>query len=173
VLCGQVSQVPLVRITRADLYRSELWLPRFSVQHSSSLLLFRDKEGKDCAPVRPNRAAADSQCTLMFVDNLRAHPESETGSADSFGGEERFEDPRLGLPIHAVPCIGDRHLNSPGAGAPLRCGARSHQQSPAMVFAQHVHGIADEVIQHLPNFALVAEQSGIAETPFGPNLRVK
>src|SRR5271167_1011560 len=87
-------------------------------------------------------AAAEANAAAMLFNDLLRHPETQPGAYILLGGEERFEDLRLGAFMNARACVSDGDLGLvPGrfdASADLCSGGRG------------VHGIGEQVREHLP-----------------------
>jgi len=93
---------------------------------------------------------------MMTTDNLLADPQAKTGAGNSLCTVEGLKDLGEGVPGHPGACISDRKDQSGPVAAVIPPRATAHEKTAA--FRLHrIDGIDEQVIEHLPNFAVKAE----------------
>src|ERR1700761_3102651 len=126
------------------------------------LCLVRHKHTKDCAVALGRCAAADFHAAFVLLNDLQAHPESQTCAGNTFGGEKWFKNAGNSFTRHAVAFIGYGYKYAFAAGAPVRAFAFAHNDFSAI--ARGVQRIANQIGKYLADFAVQAVQR------FGPSI---
>ena len=120
------------------------------------LLSEGQKKKKDGAAVRCLLCASHQKRAVVPLEDLVADPHPQAGSADALGGVEGLIEAPAGLGGHTDACIRDGYKHALRPGARMRSFPASEKESSTV--RHRVDGVADEVIEDLPDLTFQAEQ---------------
>lgn len=98
-------------------------------------------------------ARAQSDLSLMFCEDALRDPEAKSGTGETFGREEWFEDAFPGLAVHALPGVRNGDADTLSLVLPVAAGSGAEAQ-----FTSGGHGVdrvPDEVGEHLADLPVI------------------
>src|ERR1700677_3809479 len=89
--------------------------------------------------------------------DVLANPKSQSCTEETLGRKERVENAFHNLRRNAASVVSNRHAQAPAPGLQV-CGIRTPQKD-ASTRGQRIERVTNEIVEHLPDLALVAKHA--------------